>query len=138
MREETTPITQTALSGFYGSESFFRHLAKDVIYTEGCAYLYQNGAAWLIDAIAFAQSEVALRGEEFQSWTLRVNQDERTATLEATDGGIEISDEGRAIYKKLYFETFPYTDFPLPELRLYVCANGLGENGKTILLASEY
>ena len=50
-------ITKSALSMFTGSETFYRHsLARNVIFTEGCAYLCGNGAAWLIDEIALVQS----------------------------------------------------------------------------------
>lgn len=111
---------------------------RSVIFTEGCAFLSLNGAGWLIDEIAIAQHSKTLACESFQSWKLLVNMENRSAVLLATDGGSAVNVRGEPLYRELYRKTISYTDFPLEEIRLYVCANGYGANGKTILLASEY
>ncbi len=135
----TSPITEQALAMFTGSESFHRHsLVRNVIFTEGCTFLCRSGAAWLIDAIAIPQNCKALLGEEFQSWKLAVDEASRSAVLTATDGGASEDKEGNPVYKTLYRQKIPYTDFPLSEVSIYCCANGQDRNGKTILLASEY
>jgi hypothetical protein len=132
-------ITAETLRQFSGSENFYRHsLMQAVVFTEGCAFLAVNGAGWLIDEIAIAQHEKALMREPFQSWKLSVNPESRSAVLHATDGGAAVNARGEPIYRELYRQAIPYTDFPLEEIRLYVCANGEGANGKTIMLASEY
>ena len=132
-------LTAEALSGFYGSETFFRHsLVRNVIFTEGCAYLCTNGAAWLIDEIAIPQNIPALLNEEFQSWELRVDENSRRAILVATDGGTELGPDGRVVYHELYRKEIPYTDFPLRQIKIFCCVNGEPRNGKTILLPSEY
>ena len=129
-------ITNGTLRQFTGSENFYRHsLMRAVIFTEGCAFLSLNGASWLVDEIAIAQHAKALIGEQFQSWKLLVNQESRSALLLATDGGAALNARGEPIYRELYRKTIPYTDFPVEEIRLYVCSNG---DGKTIMLASEY
>ena len=132
-------ITETALSAFYGSDTFYRHsLARNVIFTEGCAFLSLNGAGWLIDEIALVQNTKALIGEGFQSWKLLVDSGSSSAVLIATDGGASEDADGHAIYKELYRKQIPFTDFPLKSISLYCCANGEAPNGRTILLPSEY
>jgi len=111
---------------------------RSVIFTEGCYFLSLNGAGWLVDEIAIAQLEKALMREEFQSWSLLVNTESRSAVLLATNGGAAIDARGEPLYREIYRKTIAYTDFPLKEIRLYVCANGYGLNGKTIMLAREY
>lgn len=131
---EVCKITDGALAMFIGSEVFYRHpLAKTVLFTEGCAYLCENGAAWLIDAIASYQIERRLQKEEFQSWTLTVNRKDQTADLVCTDGGI-----GDNPPKVIVRQGIPYTDFPLETIRLFCCANGIEPGGHTIMLAGEY
>jgi hypothetical protein len=63
--------------------------------------------------------ESAVAAEEFQLWKLMVRAD-RTATLVCEDG------DG----KRVYAQEIPFTDFPLPEIKLYFTNN-------TILLPSE-
>src|SRR5512135_3493951 len=96
-------ITEAALSAFYGSETFYKHsLVRNVIFTEGCAFLSLNGAAWLIDEIAIVQNTKTLIGEGFQSWKLLVDSGSSSAVLTATDGGADVDVEGHTIYKELY------------------------------------
>ncbi len=105
-------ITEEALTAFYGSQRFYRHsLVRNVIFTEGCAFLSLNGAGWLIDEIAIVQNTKPFIGEGFQCWKLLVDRDSSTAVLLGNDGGGDVDEDGRTIYKELYRKEIPYTDF---------------------------
>ena len=120
----TTPkLTPQDLRQFTGTEHWYRHpLARHALYTDGIKYLAdQAGAYWLIDIIALAQrAEKAFQGQPFQVWTLKVEED-RSALLTATDGN------GAGLYK----QRLDFTDFPLPQIELWVEEN-------VILLPSEH
>ncbi len=119
----TKTLTAKDLLQFSGSENWYRHsLNRKVLYTDGAQYLAeQGGAYWLLDSIAIAQAHVkAVKAEEFQVWTLKVNPDS-TALLTCDDGN------NRIVYK----QSIPFTDFPLTEVKLYFCNN-------VIMLTSEY
>jgi hypothetical protein len=119
----TKTLTAEALRQFSGSETWYRHsLNRKVLYTEGAQYLAeQGGAYWLLDSIAIAQAHVkAVAAEEFQVWTLKVNPDS-SALLTCDDGN------GHVVYD----QSVPFTDFPLPEVKLYFCNN-------VIMLPGEY
>lgn len=115
-------LTEAELRQFTGSEHWYRHpLNRNVLYTDGGKHVADEGGAyWLLDAIALAQLTIqAVAGEEFQSWRLRVRPDQ-TATLTCEDGN----------YNTVYTQEIPYTDFPVPEVVLWL------ENN-TIYLPSE-
>jgi hypothetical protein len=121
----THTITKQALSHFTGSETLYRHpLFRQYCYTEGVQYLGANGASWLVTDIFGFQNQPQIRAyaqeESFQLWTLNVNADQ-TATLVCEDGNKRV----------LFVHDYRYTDFPLPELKLYLCDN-------ILLLPSEY
>ena len=80
-------LTKSDLRQFTGSEQWHRHgLVRKVLYTDGAQYVAETGGAyWLIDEIAFGQSEPKVAAEEFQVWRLKVNAD-KTATLACDDG----------------------------------------------------
>lgn len=118
----TKTLTKSDLAQFTGTEHVYRHgLVRHIAYTDGARYVAEAGEAWwLLDHIACAQLAARIAREEFQLWTLTVNED-LSADLVCTDGnGTVISTERIAC-----------TDFPLPEVKLYVANN-------TILLPSEY
>ena len=118
----TKTLTKSDLADFTGTEQIWRHgLVRHVVYTDGVQHVAEAGEAyWLIDKVACAQLEEHVRAHEFQLWTLTVKED-LSANLVCTDGnGTTVSTEH-----------IGYTDFPLPELKLYVTNN-------TILLPSEY
>jgi hypothetical protein len=120
---KTTKLTQSDLTQFTGTETWFRHgINRDVLFTEGVKYLADEGGAyWLLDAIAIAQfHENAVAGEAFQVWKLIINAD-RTASVTCDDGNNNI----------VYTQRIEYTDFPLDEIKLYFTDN-------VILLPSEY
>lgn len=118
----TKTLTNSNLAHFTGTEQLWRHsLIPHIRYTDGARHVAQAGEAyWLLDRIACAQLEPKIAGEEFQLWTLTVN-DDLSAVLVCTDGnGTTISSD-----------RISFTDFPLPEIKLYV-------TNATILLPSEY
>jgi len=121
--DEDHSLTEQDLSHFTGSECLYKHsLVKRVRYTDGVRFVAERGGAyWLIDEIAFAQfSEQRLLDEVFQHWVLMVHED-RKAVLRCDDGN----------GKKLYEKEIEYTDFPLSQIRFYVCEG-------IILLPGEY
>lgn len=115
-------LTHSELAQFTGTTVWFRHsLAKNVHYTEGVRYVAEKGGAyWLIDLIAFGQSEALVRAEPFQLWVLKVREN-RTAHFSCEDGN------GKEVLSIL----IEYTDFPLDEIQLYY-------TDTVILLPSEY
>jgi hypothetical protein len=119
----TKTLTAKDLRQFSGTETWFRHsLNRKVLYTEGAQYLAEHGGAyWLLDSIAITQAHVpAVAAEEFQTWTLKVNPD-FTALLTCDNGN------GHVVYE----QAIPFTDFPLPDIKLFFCNN-------VIMLPSEY
>ena len=115
-------LSLETLRQFSGTEKWYRHsLVRKVLYTDGIQYLAEYGEAyWLIDEIAFAQAKPRITVEEFQTWTLTVNEDS-SASLKCDDGNKNI----------LFIKRIPFTDFLLPEIKIY-CINNV------ILLPSEY
>lgn len=122
MSKENT-LTADDLRQFTGTEHWFRHpINRKVLYTEGVQFLAERaGAYWLLDEIAIIQPyNKRIAAEAFQLWKLTVNPDS-TALLVCEDGNLNV------IYRK----EITFTDFPLPEIKLYFTDN-------VILLPSEY
>ena len=114
---------KTHLQHFTGTENWYRHpLFGGFSYTDGIRYLAeQAGAYWLIDQIfGFQYDNKRVKALPFQVWDLIVNED-RSAWLICTDGN-----DGRILHEKISF-----TDFPLPEIRLFL-------TDRVLLLPSEY
>lgn len=118
----TKTLTNSDLAQFTGTEQLYRHsLVRHIVYTDGARHVAQAGEAyWLLDKIACAQLEPHIAREEFQLWTLTVNQD-LSGELVCTDGN-EVT---------VTSDKISFTDFPLPVIKLYVVNN-------TILVPSEY
>ena len=119
------PVDQTTwardLDLFIGSQEYFRHWLG-VRYTEGVKFLIDKAQAyWLLDLIESWQTKRAVRQERFQVWTLKVDLKKKKA--------IAVCDDGNG--KKVCTQKIGYTDFPLPEIKLYRTDN-------VILLPSEY
>jgi hypothetical protein len=138
----TKHLDPTTLSQFIGTENWYRHsLARSVTYTDGVKYVADEaGAYWLVDIIAIAQEHTpALKDQSFQTWKLTVKED-ASAVVVCTDGGQDVDDDGKAIYRTLYRQKISFTDFPLREIEFYCCRDGLLGDGIAwvILLPSEY
>jgi len=106
------PIQLNELAHFTGSERWFRHWFGGALhYTEGVHYLAENGAAWLVDAIASHQLDPKLKKgdlRDFQLWTLEVTGSKGVLTVRAD------TDVPPAITQEI-----EYTDFPEGKLQLY-------------------
>ena len=80
-------FTLNHLSNFYGSETFTWHWTRRIIFTDGIKYICDNGAAWLVDAIASHQTKsVQDRCRGFQHWKLVKHSKGSGADLICTDG----------------------------------------------------
>ena len=90
-------ITKADLNQFTGTEQYYRHWLKGIVYTDGVKYVAESaGAYWLIDLIASYQPlEV-----EFQVWELR--KEGEAWCVECTDGNENF----------VLKQDIPYTDFP--------------------------
>lgn len=118
-------MTQTIdLSGFTGSETFYKHLFGYTL-SEGAFYLAEKaGAHWLMDAIISHQTEAKVRRQEFQVWKLVAPGDTdkfRPAELICEDGNGH----------KVASQTIDGTDFPMTEATLWL-------QNKVVFLPSEY
>jgi len=110
------------LDQFIGSEHWYQHgLVRTITYTDGAKYVADEGGAyWLLDEIVLAQKfNARTKTEPFQVWRLVVSDREGTLTCDDGNGNI------------VYTKPIPFTDFPLPEIKLYFADN-------VILLPSEY
>lgn len=104
-------LNKDNLGYFTGSENFYKHRMSGLIYTDGIHYIAEhggtNGAYWLIDLIGSYQRQ--LKGEEFQLWTLKVNDKKAVITCQSDSD-----------MPNLVEQHIEYTDFDLKELKLYV------------------
>lgn len=119
-------FTEDELSGFYGTENYYRY--NNFYYlTDGTFFLSNNGAGWLIDAIASYHNQVIEnpRLKEFQLWELTVKDNSAILTCREDSG-----------CKPFITQKIEFTDFPLQKFSLYVCP--YDKNVFVILLKSEY
>ncbi len=117
-----TTSTFTDLNQFTGTEQYYPHWLG-IRLTDGAFYLQENGAAWLVDAIASHQTKKLLSDpmlKEFQIWLLTVNAD-KSAVLRCD----------RDTDDTVLTQEIPFTDFPLTEIKLYLIE-------KVLMLPSEY
>ncbi len=119
-------LRESDLAQFCGSSEFFQHWTKRLIYTGGVQYMAEHGGAyWLIDAVASYQPDQRITSRpdlvDFQLWELAVAQD-KSAVLTMR------GDSGRPA---VITQEIPFTDFPLEQIKLYVC-------NATLMLPSEY
>ena len=106
---------RSSLAQFTGTERYHRHgFMRNFYHTDGIQYLAEQAKAfWLVDAIVSHFTKRKVRSEPFRVWTLLKVKD-RKATLKCTDG-----DKGGGPIT-LCRQSIPYTDFPLPEITIYV------------------
>jgi len=111
-------ITKTDLNQFTGTEQYYGHFSKRVVFTDGVKYLAERaGAYWLIDLVASYQ----YLDVEFQVWTLSKKGD--IWCVRCTDGNDTFVLE----------QDIEYTDFPedLIPFELYL-------QNTVLFLPSEY
>jgi Family of unknown function (DUF6876)/HipA-like kinase len=107
-------LREEDLHQFIGTEHWYRHgLLASITFTDGAKYVADKGGAyWLLDEIALAQKfNTAVAAEPFQVWKLLVSQSEGILTCDDGDNHV------------VYTKPIPFTDFPLPEIKLYFVDN---------------
>ncbi|MEM9946924.1 MAG: DUF6876 family protein [Cyanobacteria bacterium P01_D01_bin.36] len=115
------------LRQFSGTTQWHRWSSlTNLVCTDGAKYLAEEaGAYWLLDAIASHQNAHVLRDslrlQELQVWLLSVNADKSCRLTCAEDSDVA----------PVFVQAIEFTDFPLQEIKLYVCNN-------VVLLPSEY
>lgn len=110
------------LKKFSGSCVLYKHWLN-ILYTEGIKHFAETTQSfWLIDAIASHQTKKLLLNpylQELQIWRLVVQEKSGVLICEwDTD-------------KEVLRQKIPYTDFPLPTIKLYLAQ-------KVLMLPSEY
>ena len=112
------------LQQFCGTEQYYRHFLG-IHYTDGVKYLAQNAQAyWLIDAIGSYQPQLqrTQRLREFQVWYLHVGDTHEF--IKPTAGNTAVltcwEDMPTADTKPAFIQQIPFTDFPLPQIKLYL------------------
>lgn len=130
-------LTQNDLDMFIGDLERWRHgpLFRNFIYTPGVKFLCEKGgkgdssAWWLLDAICSHQRNPALLANEdaryMQFWKLTVSGSEAILTCDDGNGNILIT------------QKIPYTDFCLPEVKVWVGPDN-GDGTRTVYLPSEH
>lgn len=132
-------LTASDLDQFTGTENWYIHFFRQMVYTDGIKYMAEHAQAyWLIDAVASYQPQINsgkitskapdfdLR--DFQLWRLQVNtaaNGRKSAVLTCR------GDTDLPIVVEQHIE---FTDFPLDTFEFYV------ERGEkpTMLLKSEH
>ena len=118
MKTATKSELLSSLDQFTGTEQYYRHWTGSLLYTDGVKYLADTAEAhWLIDLIASYR-----RKEPFQVWTLKRDQEGFGAVATMQE------DSGQPVLVRQVIE---YTDFPLPEITLWL-VDGV------LILKSEY
>lgn len=121
MDETQKTLTEADLRQFTGGETRYRHPIGRLLYTEGVKYLAEKGGAyWLLDVVGSYQGNPRVKACEPQFWTLTVKDGKGVVVMR------EDTDTPDIVRQRI-----PYTDFPLPEARIWVCDG-------TMLLPSEY
>jgi len=94
------------LSQFTGTTQWYKHpLFPNFRHTDGIHYLAENaGAYWLIDYVYSYQLESDFRGQSFQTWKLKIDENQKAF--------VTVDDGNKNIIREM---EIPYTDFPLNE-----------------------
>ena len=117
-------MTTLDLSQFTGTESYYpwSPLFRNFVLTDGTQYLADTaGAFWLMDAVASHFG--SYKAEQFVCVTLTKRK--KDWLLHFDDGN------GKTLAK----QRIEYSDFPLDEIKLYVCVQ---DGMRVVMLPSEY
>jgi hypothetical protein len=122
-------ITYADLNQFTGSERFYRY--NGVILTDGTKYLAeQAGCFWLMDIIVSIKPQFKTYDPYNTFWVAQLNvykeKNNSFAIFNLYDGNDS---------PPVYTQEIEYTDFPLSEIKLYICQS---EIGWVVMLPSEY
>lgn len=131
---------EVGLAQFYGTEQYHRIsvLFPQHRITDGVKWLCDNADCWwILDIICSRHSDCEKDPkkmlQEQQYWTLKKNKTGRGAKI--------ICERDMGDIYEPCTQRIPYTDFPLPEIKLYCNFAGKDSAGKkiwVILLTSEY
>ena len=118
----TREAIEEGLPQFTGTEHYHRHQSW-LLLTDGAKWLAESAECyWLYDIIASVRPILA------KDWFAVVK-----LTVKDQQGDVTVEDGNDNV---LYTQHIEYTDFPLPEIRLYVA--DAEEGTKVIMLPSEY
>lgn len=112
---------QSNLRQFIGTEKYYRITSRHLL-TDGTKYLAEHaGCVWLMIAVA-------------SHLTSRITDHFAVVNMKVTGSNAHLTlDDGNGhVFAKQAIE---YTDFPLPEMKLYCCHDG---ETWVIMLPSEY
>lgn len=120
----TKTLTKADLRQFTGTEQWYRHWIKTLIYTEGIKYVADTvGAYWFLDIVA-TEHVPLLKQNPLLEIILTVADDE-TAVITAGDGDTP----------PIWTRKLDYTDFPAGTWKFYLADSG---DANVLLLPSEY
>ncbi|MEG4350250.1 hypothetical protein QUA74_10960 [Microcoleus sp. LAD1_D3] len=122
------------LQHFCGTEEYYKHFLG-IQYTDGVKYLAKNAECyWLIDAIASHQLRARRKHSltEFQVWFLHVGNTHEFIKPRSPNAAVLTcwEDSPTPETQPVIIQQIPFTDFPLPEIKLYL-------QEKVLLLPSE-
>ena len=110
------------LGHFTGTEQYYR-ISRQHVLTDGTKYLADcAGANWLMDAIASHLAEIGTA-----DWFVLVRMQV------ADSAALMIYEDGNGLEHAR--QAIPYTDFPMDEISIYCCWDGLHW---VLMLPSEY
>ena len=112
------------LQHFCGSEQYYKHWLG-LCYTDGIKYLAENAQCyWLIDAIASHQPTAKKnpRLKEFQLWFLHVGTGHEFIKPTGHNAGVLTcwEDTPTPETQPVVTQQIPFTDFPLPGIKVYL------------------
>lgn len=117
-----TEVLETNLQQFTGTEDYYR-IAPNLVITDGVQYLANEANCyWLLTAI-YSHLPKASQSSEFVVARLVVWGSRAELTLDDGNGNVLVT------------QKIGYTDFPLPEMKLYCIKQ---ESNWVALLPSEY
>jgi hypothetical protein len=112
------------LKHFCGTEQYYKHFLG-IHYTDGVKYFAENAQCfWLIDAIASHQATVNKnsRLREFQLWFLHVGKEHEFIKPTRHNAAVLTcwEDTPKAESRPVIIQQISFTNFPLPEIKLYL------------------
>jgi len=115
-------LDYASLAQFTGTEKYYQ-ISRRHLLTDGACYLGERAQCWwIMDAIASHVDEIGTG-----DWFILVK------VLVQGGAAVMVYEDGNG--NEHARQMIPYTDFPLPEISLYVCWDG---DHWVIMLPSEY
>ena len=104
-------ITAHNLAHFTGTQQYFKHWTRSLVYTDGVQFIGANNCYWIIDLIASYQTADLLKKYPFQAWKISVTKEGGFVAL-GTDGNNKeiVKQEGEYTDLKMDLEFFLQAD----------------------------